>query len=499
MLANIVLLSWPVVVLILFAAMGREKGLIWSVFLGYLILPEIISFALPGLPDYKKTSAITISILLGAAFFANKPSWPDLPVPKRYPKDRFGMVVKGLFLISLIGVVVTVRDNGYPLIDVDRVRIGLGMRDIITGISIKLIAAAPFFLAWAWLTSPRHHQEILRVLVITGVVYSILAMYEMRMSPQINRTVYGFFPHAWLQHIRGGQFRPVVFLQHGLWLALFLLMASFAAFGLYRSMKESPNRVLYLLAGFWILAVLFVSPNLGAAMLAFIFVPPLLFASRKIQARFVTVTAVIFLIYPAVRQAELVPLDRFLGFVETISTERAASLAFRLGNEDDMLARAYEKPVFGWGGWGRWRVIDEKGRDTTVSDGYWIIILGTWGWVGYLSFFGFLASGILVLSRVVRRRDMDQATITLGLIMAANLVYLIPNSALSPVGWLLCGAIVGAVSRQPLATDGSHEPAPETREGTRYTRFGPGKTPATGMSQTATYRPSARHSRYSRG
>ena len=490
MVANTVLLIWPVVALILFAAMGREKGLIWAVILGYLILPEIISFKLPGLPDYNKNLAISLSILLGALFFGRKRSWPELPHAVRPEKDTFNLILKGLFLLSLVWVVVTVMDNRYPLIDADRVRIALGVRDIISGVSGKLIAAMPFFLAWRWLTAPRHHQEVLRVLVIMGLIYSVLAMYEMRMSPQINRTVYGYFPHAWLQHVRGGQFRPVVFLQHGLWLALFLLMASFAAFGLFRSLKDSQSRVLYLLAGLWILAVLFLSPNLGASILV-IFVPALLFVSRKAQARIVTAVAVIFLIFPAVRQNNLLPLDGVLWTIEKVAPARAASFAFRLENEDDMLARAAQKPISGWGGWGRWRVIDEKGRDTTVSDGLWIIVLGTYGWVGYLAYFGFLTLGLMAMSRVVRHREVDQATLTMGLIMSANLVYLVPNSSLGPVGWLLCGAVAAFVGSKAVTTDTIETPVQDSRT-PRYSRFGPDATPAARLTSRPT-------SKYSRG
>ena len=53
-MAYAVLLSWPLVAVMLFGALGREKGLIWAVILGYLLLSENIAFELPGLPDYGK-------------------------------------------------------------------------------------------------------------------------------------------------------------------------------------------------------------------------------------------------------------------------------------------------------------------------------------------------------------------------------------------------------------------------------------------------------------
>ena len=359
------------------------------------------------------------------------------------------------------------------------------------------ISILPFFLAWRWLRAPRHHEELLKVLVITGFVYSLLAIIEMRLSPQINRTVYGYFPHSWQQHVRGGQFRPVVFLRHGLWLAFFLLSASFAAFGLYKSLKEPFARILYLSAGLWILAVLFISPNLGAAMLAVVFAPVIFLAPRAIQARIIMVAAVVFLIFPSVRQANLVPLNSFLNYVSTISAERAQSLLFRLENEDDMLARASAKPLFGWGGWGRWRVIDPKGRDTTVSDGLWIITLGERGWAGYLSIFGLMVAPLILLARTHRRRSLSPATLTLGMISAANLVYLVPNSALSPAGWAVFGAVAGAISWRPVANAAESElMEQDTRGHPRYSRF------AYSQRQTASPAPEdpgpSPHTRYSR-
>lgn len=496
-MANVALFSWPVVALILFAAMGREKGLIWSVILGYLLLPENISFELPGLPNYAKSPAIALSVLLGALCFGTKLSWPDLPRPERHEKDRARLALMGLLALIVIGSYMTVRDNGYPLIDADRVRAGMTLRDLFSNISNLLITLTPLFLAWRWLCASRHHEEILRVLVIMGVVYSILALYEMRMSPQINRTVYGFFPHAWLQHVRGGQFRPVVFLQHGLWLAFFLLTASFAAFGLFRSLKNSANRVLYLMAGLWMLSVLFISPNLGAAVLAVVFGPPLLMSSQGIQTRIVTVTAVFFLIFPGVRQADFLPLDSVLSAVESISAERAQSLQFRVENEDMILEQASAKSVFGWGDWGRWRVINEKGRDITVSDGLWIIILASRGWVGYLAYFGVLVLPLLVLYRVSRKREIGQVTVTMGMIMAANLAYLIPNSTLSPVGWLLSGALWGFVSTRPVAVEDAMKSDPGAGRRARYSRFESGAVE--GQENAGPDGRIPRYSRFSRG
>ena len=55
-----------------------------------------------------------------------------------------------------------------------------------------------------------------------------------------------------------------------------------------------------------------------------------------------------------------------------VGEDRAGSLEFRLDNEDMLIARAMQRPLFGWGGWGRARVHDEDGKDISVTDGLWI-------------------------------------------------------------------------------------------------------------------------------
>lgn len=64
-----------------------------------------------------------------------------------------------------------------------------------------------------------------RFLVIAGLIYTVPMLYEIRMSPQLHTIFYGYFPHSFGQQARGGGFRPVVFMGHGL-LVGFLRLSS---------------------------------------------------------------------------------------------------------------------------------------------------------------------------------------------------------------------------------------------------------------------------------
>ena len=58
------------------------------------------------------------------------------------------------------------------------------------------------------------------------------------------------------------------------------------------------------------------------------------------------------------------------------------SLEFRFYHEGLLLEHAKDKILFGWGGWGRSTFYN------SVTDGTWIIILGSSGILGFLAYFG---------------------------------------------------------------------------------------------------------------
>ena len=67
-----------------------------------------------------------------------------------------------------------------------------------------------------------------------------------------------------------------------------------------------------------------------------------------------------------------------------INEDRAHSLEFRLMNEDLLIAKALQRPIFGWGGWGRNLVYDDDGALLSPVDGVWIVSFGQFGYVGLI-------------------------------------------------------------------------------------------------------------------
>lgn len=131
-----------------------------------------------------------------------------------------------------------------------------------------------------------------------------------------------------------------------------------------------------------------------------------------------------------------------------LNPERAGSLQFRFDNEDVLLAKANERPFFGWGTWGRNRVFDPlTGQDMTVTDGVWIINYGVFGWLGYIGAMGLIAYALMAIKRVLNKKngtDFSSYTLALAIILVIFLIDQIPNASLNHVSYLIAGGAAGA-------------------------------------------------------
>ena len=119
---------------------------------------------------------------------------------------------------------------------------------------------------------------------------------------------------------------------------------------------------------------------------------------------------------------------------------------FRFDNEDRLLQHASDRFWFGWGRYGRNRVYDAYGSDITISDGEWIIRMGIFGFVGFVAEFGLLAASVFRAAMAVKSVPSTNGTIflcALAVIVAINIVDLLPNASISPWTWLLAGALLG--------------------------------------------------------
>lgn len=295
--------------------------------------------------------------------------------------------------------------------------------------------------------SERDLRFLQRALVISALVYSPLILFELRMSPQLHNMVYGYTPHSFLQHMRGGGYRPMVFIGHGLAVSMFLSTATLAALGLWRARVPLWRGAPSWPAAAFLFVILILCQSLAPVLYTLVGGILIVVMPMRVRFRVAGVLAALTLLYPALSTFELVPTDRAIELAATISEERAESLAFRFYNEGQLLDRAQERVWFGWGGWGRNRVFDpEQGRDRTVTDGFWILTIGMSGIVGFTVLFGLVVVPIWALGlawpQVLSRRNRTLLS-SLSLILAFRAVDLLPNADLSPLVVLLAGSGLG--------------------------------------------------------
>jgi len=456
-LAYLMLLVWPMVVFVLYRRMAPDKALIWAILGGYLLLPPLANFDLPVVPNLDKASIPNLSALVMVLFVL---------------RDRVGLLPqslfgKGMLLLFMLGPFATVLTNTAPIYLVAGVVPEMRIYDSIAIIANQFIALLPFFLARQYLSSAGSMRNIAVALVISAMVYSIPMLIEVRLSPQINVWVYGFFQHDFLQMIRFGGFRPIVFLQHGLWVAFFVVMALLSAMALLRA-GPAADRPKYTVAVLYLGVLLVLCKSAGPLVYALGLAPAILLGGKRGILLLAALLAIVTVTYPLLRGAHLIPIDSVLALAESASPERAQSLRFRFDNEEMLLAHASEKPFFGWGGYGRNQVFDPVyGHMLTISDGMWVISMGTFGWLGYIAQFGLLALPLLALGREAWRGASETFSLyvcLVALMLGANMFDLLPNATLIPFTWLMAGALLGHVEARIAARQGQVTgAAPERR------------------------------------
>jgi hypothetical protein len=460
--AYVALFSWPLIALGLFQARPAGQALLWTILGAQLLLPVGTSIKFEMIPVFDKSSIATLSALLGC-----------LLAGKKFRLFHGFGTPEVLIIMLLASPFITAELNG-DAIQVGATTLpGIGHYDAASAVIAQFIFFVPFLLGRQILRSSADNQEILRVLVIAGLLYSLPMLFEVRMSPQLHTWIYGYFPHSFGQQMRDGGFRPVVFIGHGLGVAFFTMTTVVASAALWRAGMRIFNVPTGAITGY-LGGVLLLCKSLGSLIYAAVAVPLVRFVPPRVQLRLALGLILIALLYPTMRAFDLVPSTQLVELATSVSDDRAQSLKFRFEQEQQLLTRAWERFTFGWGRFGRNRIYDEdSGKDLSVTDGRWIITMGQFGFFGFLAEFGLLAVPIFRAASSLRYTETrhDQIFLAaLSLILAINVVDLLPNAGLTPLTWLLAGALVGMTD----ALRTRAQPSPQSARQRMGSKFEPG-------------------------
>lgn len=432
-LVHVALIGWIPLVLVLFSALPPRRAVIAAFLIAWLFLP-MAGYQLAGLPDYNKMSATCLGVLLGALLFDServfsfRPNWVDVPM---------AVYIGGAFITSILN--------------------GLGAHDGLSSLVGRIVLwGLPYMIGRLYFQTWTDLRELAFGILIGGLVYLPLVLFEVRMSPQLHNWVYGFSPVRWNQVQRGTGYRPVVFMQHSLMVAMWMGVAALLAFWFWR--RRLLDRVFQVPMSFVALALLATVPlcgGLGALMLTCGGIAVLLCGVRWKTAKPLWLLVLLPPLYLATRTVgdwDAVPLVTAARYV---SDERAESLQCRIDNENILSARAMERPVFGWGGWGRNRPSIED-VEHTITDSLWIITFGTSGFVGLIAIVSvFLVPAVLFLRRVPAQlwtHPQIAPTAALAVVVTLYQWDNLFNAMVNPIFTLVAGGLCTTLVLQPRLT-----------------------------------------------
>lgn len=413
----------------------------WLMMLSTMFLPAAFEYDPPLLPAVDKHRLTFAAIWLSLFFFHRR----DLS--ERAPEFRFPKLV---LAVALLGAARTIATNGDPLFFGPTTLPGLTYYDgLSVAASLIIDWYLPFSIGLRVFRTEADLHDLFKVMSACMLIYAPLMLFEVRMSPQLHYWVYGFQPSEFFQQMRYGGFRPVVFMGHGLSVAMWVFSCVCATLALQKSgirtkMLSTEHR---LLVG---AALLLFCKSLAPFIFAGLAYLIVWFVSTKTIARLAVVVAIFVVAYPLSRAEQILPVKEVTDFFYSVSPERGQSLHFRFSQEDSLLERAMQRPLTGWGTFGRGRIYSElDGKDHSVTDGYWIILLGNLGYAGFGCFFALMVAPLLCFARNQKHMSgsAQAGAAVLALMVALFTFDLLPNARSNFLSVVYAGVLWGVSHR----------------------------------------------------
>lgn len=442
-LVPIALFGWVPAVLALFALLPPRRAVIAATLIAWLFLP-MAGLPIPGLPDWTKMTATSVGCVLGCFFFDQarlfsfRMRWFDWP----------------MLIWCIVPFFASITND-------------LGVYDgISTSIAQVFIWGLPYLIGRVYFSDLEGLRELAIGMFVGGLVYVPLCLIEIKMSPQLHNWVYGYHPHKdFAQTLRWGGYRPTVFMQHGLMVAMWMTAASLIGIWLWRSrtLNELWGVPMFFLVPIQVITTI-LCKSMNAVALGMLGVGAL-YSIGILRSRIVLIALMIAgPTYIGLRLFDIWGGEELAQMVSRINPERGASLQARLNAESLLARKALQQPIFGWGGWGRARVRAEDGRDLATTDGLWIITVGNQGIVGLASWMLVLLLPAMLLTRYHRPDDWSHPAFAPAGVLAVLLVlYLLDcvmNAMVNPVFTMAAGGVTGLQGLRIAARAYPQHPAP---------------------------------------
>ena len=431
--AYLALFGWSLVVLWLLKRYRVQKAILIATVLSELLLPSKLVIDLPLLPPLDKHTVNALSIVL-ILFISGK---------------RFRLFQPGIATKLLLGyfsvLVVSALLNDEPINFGSMSLPGITLYDAFSGTIRMSLVMMPLMFGRYFFNTVEDNESTFKYLVFTSLLYSLLMLFEVKMSPQLHNWVYGFLPTEFVQQMRGDGFRPIVFIGHGLPLAFWFSTCLLAAMTLHKNKRNTISMPPFAVV-MYMFVVLFLCKTWATMIYALLGCILIYNFSPKMQIKISFILIFFVLIYPFSKILGIFPDKELISLVADFNPDRAQSLAFRIDNEDILLEHAMKKPFFGWSIWGRNRVYNAFGYDLSVTDGKWILELGMNGVLGFFIYYSILISPIIMAYKTlsfIDNRMQARYVATLAIILTISIIDSVPNTNMGSIHLLLAGALLG--------------------------------------------------------
>jgi hypothetical protein len=246
---------------------------------------------------------------------------------------------------------------------------------------------SPYLIGRLHFTDAQSLRMAAKAFVIGGLAYIPFCIFEIFRGPRIYAWVYGYLPFQMNAASRYIGYRPVVLLENGNQLGIWMATATLISMWLWR--RRTATSIIgipILLVAIGLFLVTLCCQSTGAIILLLALVP-FVFVDPRHLSRTVSIVLVLgILAFAALRIANVVVWRNLVqqnaaahaldSYLKSVGKQ---SLGWRLNQDERHMDTALEEPILGYGQWNWW----SGGVERPWS--LWLLVFGMYGSVGLVS------------------------------------------------------------------------------------------------------------------